>query len=290
LVDRAMGPDAKRTKMTVRPNSERVILSVASQPGALRLVDLTKVGRHETKVKLLAMLPPGETEAVPPARDRVPEGYPLARQVHLHLSPKASEAAQAFFAFLNEGGGGDAIIASGLVPRQQPKTPEADIAAAYHQAAESDAARPPAQTVAANEHSAPPRSAPDPLHDVLRSAIDDPPAMPPERSTAAATQAAPAPTAEDPITESPMPGSSDTPPQSEQAEEADAIASAPGSAGHSLPPGAPAAEADFLAWITAYAVPVGLGGVCVVALAIALGSLGMKRARHRNEVMRRYRP
>ncbi len=37
------------------------------------------------------------------------------------------------------------------------------------------------------------------------------------------------------------------------------------------------------------AVPIGLVGLGVVAVAVALGSLGIKRARHRNEVMRRYR-
>ncbi|MDZ7618778.1 MAG: substrate-binding domain-containing protein [Patescibacteria group bacterium] len=105
LVDRAMGSDLKRTKVTVRPDAERVMLSVAAQPGALGLVDLTKVARHETKVKLLAILAPGEMEAATAAPDRVPEGYPLASPVALHLLPKASEAAKSFFAFLNEGGG-----------------------------------------------------------------------------------------------------------------------------------------------------------------------------------------
>ena len=286
LVDQAMGPDLKRTKMTVRPNSERVILSVASQPGALGLVDLTKVGRHETKVRLLAILPSGTSEAVPPARNRVPEGYPLARQVYLHLSPKASEAAQAFFAFLKEGNGRDALIATGLVPPPLPKTLEADISAAYHQPDEPNAARSHHQTVAAAEQSALPMSAPDPLQGALRSTIADPATALPGQPEGAAAHAAADPTGE----ESPLPGSDRSPPRSEGAPKADVTAADADSAGHSVASEpASSADMDFTAWITAHAVPVGLGGIGVVVFAVVLGTLSMKRARHRSEVMRRYR-
>ncbi len=199
LVDRAMESNMKRATATARPDSERVILSVAAQPGALGLVDLTKIARHETKVKLLAILPPDETEAVAPAveiregaaregdspnfaaataeRNGTPPvprnlgqspGYPLAGPVTLYIPPKASGAARALFAFLNDGGGREALLASGLVP--QP-LPQAEVAAAYGPADESEATGPSAQVAAAYEEDASATVASDHLHDVLRGAL-----------------------------------------------------------------------------------------------------------------------
>ncbi len=291
LVDQAMGPDAKRTKMTVRPNSERVILSVASQPGALGLVDLTKVGRHETKVKLLAILPPGTSEAVPPAPDRVPEGYPLARPVHLHLSPKASEAAQAFFAFLNEGGGREALLGAGLVPRPLPETIETEIAAAYGPAEQPEAALPPAQVAAVVENDSPATAAPDHLHEVLRGALSGPAEGSSARAASVAAQSRADQAAEGAAASTPL--DRDRPasrPRPAEAADARQPARGDGSAPHPAASEPSAAAGDFFAWITAHAVPIGLGGMGVVAFAIVLGTFSMKRARHRKEVLRRYRP
>ncbi len=226
LMDRAMGSDMKRAKVTVRPDSERVILSVAAQPGSLGLVDLTKVARHETKVKLLAILPPGETEAAAPAPDRVPEGYPLASPVALHLSPKASEAAKSFFAFLNEGGGRDSLLVGGLIPRPLPEAIEAEVAAAYGLVDESQAAGPPAQVAAAKEDDSPATAAPDPLQDVLCGALGGPagaspsgvaPAVAPARTDQTAASAAAESTPLDPNRPTPR-----------HAEKTEAIQPAPG--------------------------------------------------------------
>ncbi len=98
---------------------------MAAQPGALGLVDLTELPRHEMKVKLLAILPPGERQAAPPAPDRLPEGYPLAQPVTLYLSGKASEAGRAFFAFLAEGNAPDSLLAHGVVPRPASRREQA---------------------------------------------------------------------------------------------------------------------------------------------------------------------
>ncbi len=293
LMDRAMGPDLKRAKATVRPDSERVILSVAAQPGSLGLVDLTKISRHETKVKLLAVIPPRETEAAPQAPDRVPEGYPLASPVALHLSPKASDAAQAFFAFLKEGGGRDALLAGGLVPRPLPDATEAEVAAAYGPADGPEAAGPPAQVAAAKEDDSPATAAPDHLQDVLRGALGGPAGASPSGVAPVAAQAGADQTAESAAAESTPLDPDRSTPRPRQAEETEAIQPAPGEgsvphpAASELPP---AGEGNFAAWITARAVPIGLIGLGVTAVAVALGSLGMKRARHRKEVMRRYRP
>ena len=291
LVDQAMGPDAKRTKMTVRPNSERVILSVASQPGALGLVDLPQVGRHETKVKLLAILPPGTSEAVPPARNRVPEGYPLARHVHLHLSPKASEAAQAFFAFLNEGGGREALLGAGLVPRPLSQAREDAVAAAYGPAEQPETAVPPAQVAAVVENDSPATAAPDHLHEVLRGALGGPA----EDSSARVASVAAQPRADQAaeVAAASTPLDRDRPasrPRPAEAAEASQPARGDGSAPHPAASEPSATEGDFFAWITAHALPIGLGGVGIVAFAIVLGTFGMKRARHRKEVLRWYRP
>ncbi len=292
LVDRAMGANLKRAKVTVRPDSERVILSVAAQPGALGLVDLTKVARHETKVKLLAILQAGETEAVPPSPRDLPDDYPLAQPVHLRLSGKASEAAKSFFAFLNEGGGRDALLAGGLVPQPLPDATEAEVAAAYGVVDETQAAGPPAKVAAAKEDDSPATSAPDYLQDVLRGALGGSAGASPSGAAPAAAQAGADQTAESAAAEStPRDPNRPTPPPRE-AEKTEAITPAPGegNASHLVAPQPPAGERDFAAWATAHAVPIGLVGLGVVAVAVALGSLGMKRARHRNEVMRRYRP
>ncbi len=290
LMDRAMGADVKRGKVTVRPDSERVILSVAAQPGSLGLVDLTKVARHETKVKLLAILPAGETEAAPPAPDRVPEAYPLASPVALHLSPKASDAAQAFFAFLKEGGGRDALLGGGLVPQPLPDVAEAEIAEAYGAVDEPKEAGPPTQVAAAKEDDSPATAATDHLQDVLRGALGGPAGASPACVAPAVAPAGTERTVEDAAAPTPLDPGHPTP---RQAEETEAITPAPGdgSASHpvaSEPP--PAGEGAFAAWATAHAVSIGLVGLGVVAITVALTSLGMKHARHRNEVMRRYRP
>ncbi len=291
LVDRAMGSDMKRAKMTVCPNSERVMLSVAAQPGALGLVDLTKIARHETKVKLLAILPPDETEADAPTPNRLPEGYPLASPVAFCLSPKASDAAKSFFAFLNENGGRDALLAGGLVSRPLPETIEAEVAAEYGVPAGSQAIGPPAEVAAAVEEDSPTAAAPDPLHDVLRGALGGSQGASPSGVAPAATPAGADQTLKDAAADSiPL---DPAPATLRQPEKPEAIQPAPGEGSEpypvtSEPP--PAGEADSAAWVTAHAVPIGLIGLGVVAVAIALGSLGMNRARHRSEVMRRYRP
>ncbi len=291
LVDRAMGADLKRAKATVRPDSDRVILSVASQPGALGLVDLTQVGRHETKVKLLAILPPSTSEAVPPAPDRVPEGYPLARPVHLHLSPKASEAAEAFFAFINEGGGREALLGAGLVPRPLPETNEAEVAAAYGPAEQPETAVPPAQVAAVVENDSPAIAAPGHLHEVLRGALGGPAEDSSARVASVAAQPRANQAAEGAAASIPL--DRDRPasrPRPAEAAEARQPARDDGSAPHPAASEPSATEGDFFAWITAHALPIGLGGVGIVAFAIVLGTFGMKRARHRKEVLRRYRP
>ncbi len=293
LVDRAMGPDAKRAKVTVRPNSERVILSVASQPGALGLVDLTKVARHETKVKLLAILPPGETEADPPSPRNLPNDYPLARPVYVCLSGKASEATKSFFAFLNEGGARDALLVGGLVPRDELETMEGEIATAYGAADGLERADPPAQVAAVVENDSPATTAPDHLQEVLRGALGGPAKPSPSSVAPAVAPARTDQTAEDGAAVSTPPNPTRPASQLRQAEKPEAIHPAPGEGGAPHPAASQspqAGEEAFAAWATAHAVPIGLVGLGVVAVAVALGSIGMKRARHRDEVMRRYRP
>ncbi|MDY0170127.1 MAG: substrate-binding domain-containing protein [Thermoguttaceae bacterium] len=281
----------RRAKVTARPDTGRVLLSVAAQPGALGLVDLTKIARHETKVKLLAILPPGEQQGAPPAPDRLPEGYPLARPVYLYVSPKASEAAKGFFEFLAEGNARDALLAGGLVPRPKPDAPEAEVAAAYGLADDPNASGPPARLAAAFEDDAPAGSAPGPLQDVLRGALGDAPAASAARPTPGDAQSGTGRSAES-AAEPATPGTDRPTPQPAQAPRPEAAAPAAGDGSAQQPafpePSAPAA--DFGAWIAARAVPLALIGSGVVVIAVMFGSLGMKRARHRNEVLRRYRP
>ena len=97
-----------------------MVLSVANQPGAIGFVDLTQVSKHETTVKLVAILPPGAKKATVPTPDKVPEGYPLARPVMLYLSPKASETAKDFFEFVAAGSAREALVAHGIIPNPNP--------------------------------------------------------------------------------------------------------------------------------------------------------------------------
>jgi hypothetical protein len=64
-------------------------------------------------------------------------------------------------------------------------------------------------------------------------------------------------------------------------------------AGVGPPPFAPApvaADEGFDAWLADHALPLGLIGLGVLAIAVKFGSATMKRNRRRNELLRRYRP
>jgi len=114
-------PSATRhARIERRPDTEKVVLSVANQPGAIGFVDLARVDRHETRVKLVAILAPGAKKAEVPTPEKVPEGYPLARPVMLYLSPKASETAKDFFEFVAGGNAREALVAHGIIPNPNP--------------------------------------------------------------------------------------------------------------------------------------------------------------------------
>ncbi len=201
-------------------------------------------------------------------------GHPLARPVYLYLSPKASDAARALFTFLNEGGGRDALLTGGLVPRPLPETREDEVAAAYGTADESQTTGPPAQVAAAKEDDSSTTAAPDHLQDVLRGALGGSAEASPSSAAPVAAPTGTDQTAENAAAESTPPDPNSATPR--QAEKTAATQSVPGdgSASHSVASEPPAGEADFAAWATAHAIPVGLIGLGVVAVAIALGSLG----------------
>jgi phosphate transport system substrate-binding protein len=75
IVDEALGLAGKRAKLTARADSAQVIRTVATQPGALGLIDLTQFPRLETTAKLVAVVPGGMATA-PRGHETIDEDMP----------------------------------------------------------------------------------------------------------------------------------------------------------------------------------------------------------------------
>ena len=283
MVDDVLGLERKRATMTRRPDTGRVILSVAAQPGALGLVDLTEFPRHETKVKLVAIVPAGaearegdspnfaaatgeRSGTLPPVPRNLGQspGYPLAQPVTLYVSGKASDAGRAFFEFLAEGNARDALLAHGVVPR--PAAPREKARQAEAMAA-----------------------APQDFRDVVLGDF-------PEKPEEAEAEGAPEPEEEaaerDLLRDDPfqLPETAAAEPEEDmlkrelQQEEARAAGPPP------IAPGTPPTEGGLEAWVADNMVLLVLIGLGVLAIAVTLGSATMKRNRRRNDLLRKYRP
>lgn len=101
------GEKRKLLKYKAQPNNEKVISAVASDPAAIGFVDLSQLSPEEKSVRLVPVLPPGQslvkqkttknTKKTNEKRDVPP---PLSRTLTLYISPKASLMAMDFAKFL----------------------------------------------------------------------------------------------------------------------------------------------------------------------------------------------
>ncbi len=254
-------------------DSQRVILSVARDPAAIGFIDVSRLPAHEKSVRLVPVRV--RKEAGGPLGDE----SPLWRAMILYVSPAASDMANQFAAFLTSGKeeGGKRNERQDMPGSQGEAGQEVSAAVADASGAgdgQMDAAG--RQDAHGNMES----------EIAARLGLNGAAAEPVARGIAENAQAEPVP----PDTDHPSARPQHVEPTEAEKTQAISPVLSEDSTPHPTASKPRTTEADFTAWITAHAVPVGLGGMGVVAFAVVLGTFSMKRARHRSEVMRRYRP
>jgi hypothetical protein len=215
-----------------------------------------------------------------PTAEQAPDDYPLAQPVYLYQSAKASDAAKGFFAFLAEGGGREALLANGIVPKSKPASPDTP-------RGQLGASQTEETSVAVAGH----------FQDIVLGDFDDNPFGPPNappaatdaRADASAQGASDEPAVQNADRTAPSPDGDAAPADVADAAAHEATSPARGDAA-SHPEAMESSPEGGDARLIAYAVPIGLVGFGLLAFAVTVGSLRMRRAaRHRNEVLARYK-
>jgi ABC-type phosphate transport system substrate-binding protein len=118
----------KSLKYAAQPDNEKVILAVARDPAAIGFVDLSQLPSKEKSVKLVPVFEgkaAGEQrrgKVVGSEGDTPPN--PLSRTLTLYVSPKASQTAKDFAAFLTPEHCKETIARYNLLPPLQVEQPE----------------------------------------------------------------------------------------------------------------------------------------------------------------------
>ncbi len=85
-----LGVDRISAPIIRRAETGQIISAVAKDPVAIGFVDLSRVPVNESSVRLVKIIPPNQQSGVPPRGDGC-EHYPLADQLTLYVSKRASE-------------------------------------------------------------------------------------------------------------------------------------------------------------------------------------------------------
>ena len=109
---------ATLAKYTVKPDTEKVILAVASDPSAIGFVDLSQVSPKEKSVKIIPVFVKNDPARKPGKEPKPIEkaDSPLVRTLFLHVSPKASQTAKDFAEYLASGDCREILTQHGLIP------------------------------------------------------------------------------------------------------------------------------------------------------------------------------
>ena len=132
-------------KYAVEPNTEKVLLAVASNPSAIGFVDLSQVSPKEKSVKIIPVFVKNDPARKPGKEPKPTEkaDSPLVRTLFLHVSPKASQTAKDFAEYVASGDCRETLLQHGLIPpsskvetvQRKPELPDLKEFAKRNQAA-----------------------------------------------------------------------------------------------------------------------------------------------------------